>query len=202
MKIVLIDGIQNPSNSMTRELVNSCLEGIKAAKPDAEIKIVKLDETPISFCIGCKKCGANDGKLIGTCVHRDAMDTILPDLIAADRVIFASPIYSFTTSSLMARFGERTLPLCIYPENSWPKSRTKKKPGKKGLVLLCSDCPAPFNWLMGITWHASILLRMICGGVECSKTKVLSAGGMRNRKAWFDKFKNKAFVLGKNWIAS
>lgn len=196
MKIVIIDGIQNSHNSMTERLVTNCMAGILAARPDAEIHVVKLLEVEISFCIGCKKCGVKDDNPIGTCVLKDAMRTILPDLLAADHIVFASPIYDFTVSSILLRFIERTLPFNTYPEQGWPKTRNKPHPGKKGLILLASDCPAPINWLIGLTWHPSVLLRLLCRSAGCSSTKCISAGGMRFKKLWSDRFEKKAYEAG------
>jgi len=200
MKVIIIDGVQNPHNSMTERLVTKCVEGIRAARADTEIQIVKLLETDIKFCIGCKKCGAKDDKPIGTCVLKDAMQTILPDLLAADRIVFATPIYDFTMSALLLRFMERTLPLHFYPEKSWPKARNKTRPDKKGLILFASDCPPPLNWLLGLTWHPSVMLRLLSRSVGCSKTKVISAGGMHFYKSLLEKFERKAYGAGRDLV--
>ncbi|MFA6409092.1 MAG: flavodoxin family protein [Gammaproteobacteria bacterium] len=201
MKVIIIDGVQNAHNSMTERLVNKCVEGIRAGKPDAEIQIVKLLETDIKFCIGCKKCGTQDDKPVGTCVLKDAMQTILPDLLAADHIVFASPIYDFTMSALLLRFVERTLPLHVYPENSWPKARNKTRSDKKGLILFASDCPPPLNWLIGLTWHPSVILRLLCRSAGCAKTQVISAGGMRFYKTLLEKFEKKAYEAGRELVS-
>jgi FMN-dependent NADH-azoreductase len=201
MKIVVLDGIQNTSNSMTQCLLDSCLKNIKDKKPDVDIKTYKLRDAIIKYCIGCKKCGKDDiNKPIGQCVHSDDMSTILTELLAADCIIIASPIYYFTYSSSLSRFMERSIALNIY-DKSWPKARTKPKLDKKGLVLLASDCPAPINWLIGITWHASLLLRALCRTAGCSKTKVITAGGMRVKMKWFDYFQKQAALQGEKLVS-
>lgn len=201
MKILIINGIQNPTSSKTKIIFDSCIEGIKTARPDAAIKTYDLNKTDIQFCIGCKKCGINDGKSIGKCVLNDAMQSILEEMLAADRIIFVSPIYCFSYSALMCRFIERTLPLAIYPEKGWPKARNKKPiPDKKGLILLTSDCPPPFNYLFGMTLHPSFMLRSICHSAGCTKTKLLATGGLRVNQYFFDKCKKRAFDCGQKLV--
>lgn len=201
MKIVIINGIQNPVNSKTKVVLESCIDGIKNAKPDAEIKIYDLSKTAIGFCIGCKKCGMNDGRPIGKCVQNDPMQNILEEMLAADRIVFASPLYCFSYSALVSRFAERTLPLAIYPEKNFPKRRLKKSiPDKKGLILLTSDCPPPFNWMFGMTLHPSFMLRNICHTAGCAKTKLLATGGMRTNQYFFDKCKKRAFESGQKLV--
>lgn len=200
MKIVVIDGIQNPRTSMTRVLLDNCLQGMRDKNPEISIRHVALANSSIEFCMGCKSCGIADGEPLGRCMFKDGVENILQDMLAADRIILVSPIYDFTVSALMIRFLERTLPLCEYPKDSWPRRRNKTQPGKRGLILLASDCPAPLNWMIGVTWHASLLLRSLCKSVGCAKTLVIAAGGMHAKEKVREKFAKEAYRRGQELV--
>jgi multimeric flavodoxin WrbA len=59
-----------------------------AKEPGIAIEKVALDEVTIEPCRGCNAC-----EVLNKCVQRDDMDILHDKILAADCVIFASPIY-------------------------------------------------------------------------------------------------------------
>jgi len=75
--------------------------------------------------------------------------------IKADILVYASPIYQFTITALFKKFNERTMPVLFRSKKSpFPQPRNKIKKGKKGVVLLSTGAPFPFNVLFGMTKYA------------------------------------------------
>ena len=59
-------------------------------------------------CLGCFHCWV---VAPGQCVHPDAMGGLLEQVLDADVLVCATPIYYFSMSSVMKMFFERTFPL-------------------------------------------------------------------------------------------
>ena len=108
MKILALNSSPRTGrNSKTELLLNCLVEGMRAA--GAEVYAVNLRERTVETCIGCYFCWT---KTPGQCVHKDDMtDELLPELLASDLVIYATPLYNRTMNATMSIFRERTLPL-------------------------------------------------------------------------------------------
>ena len=48
------------------------------------------------------------GKGEGVCVQKDDMQAIYPEILSADMIVFASPIYYFTLSAQLQAVNHRT----------------------------------------------------------------------------------------------
>ena len=59
-----------------------------AEEPDIAIQKVALDEVTVNPCRGCNAC-----EVLGKCIQRDDMDFLYTDIVEADCIIFAAPIY-------------------------------------------------------------------------------------------------------------
>lgn len=82
----------------------------------------------IGACRGCDYCCAHDG----TCVQQDDMQKIMPELLAADFVLFVSPTYYFGISAQLKCVIDR-----FYAKNSLLMG------GKRAaLIVTCADTPA------------------------------------------------------------
>ena len=81
------------------------LEGAREA--GAETETLYLKDYEINHCLGCFNCWT---KTPGVCVHRDDMPALLEKLLAADVLVFATPLYVFTVTGLMKDFMDRMIP--------------------------------------------------------------------------------------------
>lgn len=194
MKIVILDGTHNKSG-MTLKLVNKFLDGVREIQPAAEVQTFDLLNDDIVFCKGCGKCTADKNPINAQCVIEDECGKIKKAALAADVVVFATPIYEYAVSSVMKRFLERCLTLVTF---RWgPAARAKALPGKIGVVICSSGAPFPFNYLMGITRYPKFILRLASKLFRCEKVEMLLAGGMAMSPKMQTKWETKAQQLGR-----
>ena len=76
-------------------------DGIKEA--GGKIKVIDLSGLDIKPCLACEACQRNGGK----CVQHDGMQTVYPQVIDADILVLASPIYWFNVSGQLKVFLDR-----------------------------------------------------------------------------------------------
>jgi NAD(P)H-dependent FMN reductase/putative sterol carrier protein len=105
MKVLLLRGNPRP-NGYTQRLADLFLRGLREA--GATVTDVDLCSQNILPCLGCFHCWVVTP---GQCVHPDAMEGLLEQVLDADVLVCATPIYYFSMSSVMKMFFERTFPL-------------------------------------------------------------------------------------------
>ena len=107
MKVLALNASpRSGEQSKTQLMLNYLIEGMRDA--GAEVETLALREKTITQCIGCFTCWT---KTPGTCVHKDDMATeLFPKWREADIVVYATPLYNYTVTSLLKAFIERTLP--------------------------------------------------------------------------------------------
>ncbi len=69
-----------------------------------EVEVINLREKDIHPCIGCYGC-----RNTHVCVRKDDMQEILPKLIEADVIVFASPVYFYSISGQMKCMIDRCI---------------------------------------------------------------------------------------------
>ena len=119
-------------NGNSTLLAQKIAEGAKAA--GGRVEIFNLSKMNIRPCTACDKCHAADDRF---CVIKDDMQKLYKKLIAADGIIYASPIYWFTMSAQMKLFLDRTYAL------GGPSGYALK--GKKMAVALTYGDADPFR---------------------------------------------------------
>lgn len=108
-------------------LVDRVLEGVRQSHPDAVVEKIHLADRRIEYCRNCMACKKDDpAKPIAACILRDDMDELLPKLVAADALVFGTPVNIGTVTALTKTFLERAC---------W----TLAKPGHRPIA----GCPAP-----------------------------------------------------------
>jgi multimeric flavodoxin WrbA len=149
MKIVAISGSHRKGN--TEWMLNKLLERVK--ENGAEVELILLRKTNIKMCLGCLTCeeGGKDRK--GVCKIKDDMTATYPKLLAADCLVFGTPVYFYMLSGILKNFMDRTCPI-------WPKLAGKPVAGiavaEEGigqaihnLKTYASGCSMP--WLGSVT---------------------------------------------------
>ena len=108
MKILALNSSpRSGGQSKTELMLTHLVSGMRAA--GAEVDTVNLREKTIRPCAGCFTCWT---KTPGTCIHRDDMTKeLFPKWLAADLVVYATPLYHYTVNAVMKKFIERTLPI-------------------------------------------------------------------------------------------
>ena len=101
MKIVILHGSAH-RNGTTEALAKAFARG--ARDGGHEVELVELREKDVHDCLGCGACQRNGGH----CVQRDDMTALYDQLLTADGIVLASPVYYYTWTSLMKRTLDRT----------------------------------------------------------------------------------------------
>lgn len=86
MKILAICGSPRGKKSQTKALAGEVLKAAQAG--GADVDMVDLSEARLEFCRACEACHQKPG-----CVLHDDAKTILANVLSADGLVLASPVY-------------------------------------------------------------------------------------------------------------
>ncbi len=123
VKILSVLGSPRKDGNTSR-LMETFLQGVKAAQEDAKITVVYPNEEDIKPCMGCNACKGGSPK---ECIINDDMKKYYDELNEADIIVFATPVYWFNMTAQMKKFIDRMYGLDF-----------KGFPAGKKLVLLMS----------------------------------------------------------------
>ena len=115
MKILVLCGSPH-KNGTTNQLADALISGIDGSRH--EVEKVWIGQKKIAPCLGCEHCRHSGGD----CIQKDDMQALLPSVLAADVIVFASPIYYFGFSAQMKAAIDR-----FYAVNGQLKQQTEKK---------------------------------------------------------------------------
>ena len=82
----------------TQQLAEAFARGAEAAGHN--VKTISLREKTVNGCLGCNAC--RYGK---PCIQKDDFNDIVPDIKAADLLVFASPLFFWTISARTKAFN-------------------------------------------------------------------------------------------------
>lgn len=99
MKIVVLMGSPN-KNGSTNILVQEFVKGASEAGHSA--KVFDIAHANIGVCGGCVACGYN-----GPCVKKDNMEALKPEILSADMIVFATPLYYYGMSAQLKTVIDR-----------------------------------------------------------------------------------------------
>lgn len=99
---ILLGSPRKDGNS--EQLADSLAKGAEEA--GYEVRKVQLAPKMLNGCVDCRKCWSTGRP----CVQKDDMDSVYPDLEAADVLVFASPVYFYSWSSQIKPVWDRMLP--------------------------------------------------------------------------------------------
>ena len=103
MNIVLLQGSPNIKGS-TGILADNFTKG--ATEAGHKVKRYDLSRMDIKPCTGCVACGYE-----GPCVQRDDNDILKKEILAADMIIFATPLYYYGMTAQLKTVVDR---FCSY----------------------------------------------------------------------------------------
>jgi len=98
MKILAICGSPHRGNCY------SVLNSIKENYPDIDYKLLMLSEVNLEPCRGCYVCFLKGEE---NCPLKDDRDMIIKEMLEADGIVFASPVYVNHITALMKHFIDR-----------------------------------------------------------------------------------------------
>ncbi len=106
MKAVAINGSPHGDAGNTALTLNPFLEGMKAA--GAEVQVFETRTMTVRPCQGEYACWF---RTPGRCFQEDDMQTLLPDLLAADVLVLATPLYVDGMTGPLKMVVDRMIPL-------------------------------------------------------------------------------------------
>ena len=141
MNILIINGSYREKGN-TRALVDMVKKGFDG--DDLTVSEIFLAEKDIKHCKGCINCFYQKDTPIGDCVVKDDVRGILEEMLAADALVLACPIYWGTMSaplmSLMHRMTALTYDRAL--DGGMKGVPTKKHaPTKPGMYITSSIAP-------------------------------------------------------------
>lgn len=141
MKVLAINASPRGKNGCTEKILQPLLDGMRQA--GAETEMIYLENKKIHHCIGCFTCWL---KTPGKCVFNDDMGTVLEKFIAADLIVYGTPLYCFTMTGLLKNVLDRSIPRGM-PFLEMSKSglvfHPSRYPGKPKKHFLVSPCGFP-----------------------------------------------------------
>ncbi len=123
MKVLILTGSPHIRGTTALLADEFCIGAEKAGHDIIRYDAAKSDIKP---CIGCYHCRRNDGK----CVYNDDMSQIYPHLLAADAVVFVTPLYYFGMSSQLKSVIDRFFSV---------NAALREKPKQLLLIAACGD---------------------------------------------------------------
>lgn len=123
MKILVLNGSPH-ADGATSFMVNAFIEG--ASEAGNEVSSINVAHLTIRGCMACEYCRERER---GVCCQKDDMQAIYPEILSADMIVFASPIYYFTLSAQLQSVIHRTYSIDV-PKNV-----------KKTALILSSGSP-------------------------------------------------------------
>ena len=99
MKIVILEGSPN-KNGSSNLLAKEFIRGVE--ETGHSIQIIDAAHANVHSCIGCIHCGYD-----GPCVQQDDVDGIRQKILAADMMVFVTPLYYYGMSAQLKTLIDR-----------------------------------------------------------------------------------------------
>lgn len=187
-KILIIQG-GGRTNGNTAQLVKSFVQGAEDA--GHKVEIISLIKNDIKGCLGCNAC--RYGK---SCVQTDGFNDMVPKIIEADLLVFASPLYFWTISSRIKAFIERFYCIAIEDGNP-PLGRYEKYPEKDCALLMTAADDYFWTFEQAVSYYNFTLVNYI--GLHDKGVLLAGGCGDTNGKPQIEKteYLNRAYKFGR-----
>lgn len=187
-KILVVLGGGRP-NGNTNQLVDAFIRG--CSESGHVVEKVSLNKIEVKGCVGCNAC--RYGK---PCIQKDGFNELIPKIMSADLIVFASPLLFWTISSKLKAFIERFY--CIAKEDrNPPYGRYEKYPIKDAALLMTSADNFFWTYNQAVSYYKFTIINYI--GFR-DKGMILAGGcGDTNGKPQISKTKHllEAYEFGK-----
>lgn len=106
MKTVILNGSPRRKGN-TAVLCDAFRDGIISVSPDSEVISYHLNDFTYKGCQSCFACKLKGSKSYGRCSYQDALSPILEEIMSADILVVATPIYLMDATSSVKSLLER-----------------------------------------------------------------------------------------------
>lgn len=186
-KVLALNGSPRGNKGNTDLLLQSFLKGME--EKGAVTETIYVKDLKINPCSGCFSCW---NKTPGICIFKDDMVELLPKLVAADFIIWATPLYHVGMTTILKAVLERSLPLAkpYIVKNREHFTHPPRFEGPKQKTLLISTCGFPerhnfdslvemFSILYGETNTEFI------GSILCVEAELLRQQELKDSLHWY-----------------
>jgi multimeric flavodoxin WrbA len=108
MKTLLINGNPQGGAAAFNDALGQLAETLGSS--GHQVVPLELRKLEIAQCVGCFTCWL---KTPGLCIFKDGQEQVLRQYLAADLVVFASPLIMGSTSALLKRCCDRLIPILL-----------------------------------------------------------------------------------------
>lgn len=140
MKLTVFNGSPRGEKGNTSVMVEAFLAGARDAGAEAEH--IFLVNQKIRPCLGCFGCWV---KTPGECAVKDDMAELLRKFVAADIVVFATPLYVDNVTGIMKNFMDRLVPLADphFEKDEQGQYRHVPRFARRPKIAVISNCGFP-----------------------------------------------------------
>lgn len=174
MKIVLLEG--SPNRNGSSNLLADCFRQ-GAEEAGHTVEVIDAAHAAIHPCTGCIHCGYE-----GPCVQKDDMEAIRPRILAADMLVFVTPLYYYGMSAQLKTLVDR---FCAF--------NSSLQRGHKKSALLAAAWNDDSWTFEALEAHYKTLVRYL--NLE-DQGMVLGAGGGTPSMTQHSKYPQQAYLLG------
>lgn len=167
-------------NGNSATLVKEVLRGAEEA--GAQTKLFNLYDMNIKPCQGCLVC-----RKTGQCVMQDDFQQMFQQIVAADTVVFASPVYMWQITAQMKLLWDR---LCGLFDESYQLRYAEKKV----IMIYSQGSPNAQSFQASFETNAA-MLKMI--GLKVVDTLLVTGGAVPSAAADNTELLSAAYAAGK-----
>jgi len=106
MKAIVINGSPHGDKGNTELILGPFLDGMRAA--GAQVKVFQVKDMNVRPCLGEYSCWV---RTPGRCMQDDDMQTLVPELLTADVLVLATPLYVDGMTGPLKMVVDRMIPL-------------------------------------------------------------------------------------------
>ncbi|WP_298651705.1 flavodoxin family protein [uncultured Proteiniphilum sp.] len=106
----------------------------------------------INYCLGCGACYATH-----KCVQKDDMEEILDKMVAADILVFATPVYFYTMDAQLKTLIDRTVPRYTQLKGKAYLIATLADQGEKSMAGTLAAFQGYIDCLDNVEWTNTII---------------------------------------------
>lgn len=173
---------------VTDRMLDEVLRGLK--ERGAEVNKACLYDLNIKPCLGCYGCRETQ-----ECIIDDDFKKVSKELLEADVLVFASPVYVGNVTSVAKAFFDRGI--SMFKMTNFGPKWLHVKPRKFVLITSCF-APFPFSHLLGVVPGCFRAMKLFFGMMKGDIKTIFATGRLDFDSKKFKSILKKAYNLGLN----
>lgn len=151
-QILILQGGGRPRGN-TAQLAQAFARGAREA--GHRVDLISLNQIQVNGCLGCNAC-----RYEKPCVQKDDFNSLVPKIMEADLLVFASPLYFWTISSKLKALIERFYAIA-QEDTDPPLGRYERYPQKDCALLMTSADQFFWTFEQAVSYYQFALVHYI-----------------------------------------